>query len=503
MVFNRLDWFWLGRAIARPLRRFIPFVGVVMFVAIAVLGSRQPAAASEARLHSDLEFGPPPEIVLPPYEQFTLANGMAVYLIEDRELPLISGQALVRTGSRWEDPSLTGLAAVTGAALRSGGTERHPAAELDQLLEDRAAAIESSIDLSSGSVSFSALSEDTDFILDLFAEVLQMPAFAPDKIAFERQQLRGAIARRNDNPGAIASREFDKLIYGDQSPYAATIEYDTLSRIDRAAVVEFYRRYFVPSNLILGISGDFDTATLRRAIEQRFGSWSAIAPPPPPIPTATPSDREGQLFIIDRPQLTQSSVLMGHLGGQVSDPDYAQLSVANGILNGFGGRLFNELRSSQGLAYSVYGYWSPEFDYPGRVIAGGQTRSDGTVPFIEGLRREFQRLRDEPVSAEELAYAQDSTLNSFIFRFADPSQTLSRLMTYAYYGYPEDFIFRYQEAVKATTIADVQRVAQAHLHPDRLTTLVVGNRSAIAPPLETIGKPIRAIDVTIPPDPSA
>ena len=493
---------WLRRAIARPLHRLIPFCTVVAIVTAIVLTSRQPAAAAEARLYNELTFSEPPEIVLPDYDRFQLPNGMTVYLVEDHELPLISGYALVRTGSRWEDPDLTGLASVTGSALRSGGTRQHTAADLDRLLEDRAAYIEAGIGTSSGSVSFGALSEDTETILKLFAEVLESPAFAPEKIAFEQQQIRGGIARRNDNPSSIARREFYKLLYGETSPYATTIEYDTLNRIDREAAIAFYNRYFVPKNIILGIVGDFDRAQIRPLLEQNFANWTATADPVPPIPTARPTDREGGLFLVDRPQLTQSSVLLGHLGGRIDDPDYPQLSVMNGILNGFGGRLFNELRSTQGLAYSVYGYWSPANDYPGTFIAGGQTRSDGTVPFINGLMGEIEQLRETPISSDELAYAKDSTLNSFIFRFADPSQTLSRLMDYDYYGYPDDFIFRYQDSVRATTIADVQRVARTHLHPDRITTLVVGNRRDITPALETLGKPVTAIDVTIPPDPN-
>jgi zinc protease len=170
----------------------------------------------------------------------------------------------------------------------------------------------------------------------------------------------------------------------------------------------------------------------------------------------------------------------------------------NQVLNGFGGRLFNEVRSRQGLAYSVYGIWSPRFDYPGTFLAGGQTRSEGTVPFIKAILSEIEQLRTTPVTAQELASAKDQVLNSFVFNFQDPGQTLSRLMRYEYFGYPEDFLFRYQQAVKATTIEDVQRVAQKYLQPDKIVTLVVGNASAIQPSLTTLSADVTSLDITIP-----
>jgi zinc protease len=174
--------------------------------------------------------------------------------------------------------------------------------------------------------------------------------------------------------------------------------------------------------------------------------------------------------------------------------------VMNEVLSGFGGRLFNEVRSRQGLAYSVYGQWSPQFDYPGLFVAGGQTRSDATVAFIKSILSELERIRSTPVSEPELAFAKDSVLNSFIFNFQNPAQTLSRLLRYEYFGYPDDFIFRYQQGVAATTIADIQRVASMYLQPDQLVTLVVGNAAAIQPPLTSLNAgAVTAIDVTIAP----
>jgi zinc protease len=337
-----------------------------------------------------------------------------------------------------------------------------------------------------------------DTVFDLFAEVIQEPVFAPEKLELAKRQQAGQIARRNDDPDDIVGREFQKLIYGDKSPYARTVEYATLNNISREDLVAFYEKYVHPENMILGIVGDFDSAKMRSRIQEKFGKWKPASEPPQlSVPSASQS-KTGGIFLVNQPQLTQSYVQMGHLGGQFNSPDYAALDVLNQVMNGFGGRLFNEVRSRQGLTYSVYGYWSPSYDYPGMFIAGGQTRSDATVPFIKAILSEIEQLRKAPVTPRELAYAKDQVLNSFVFNFQDPSQTLSRLMRYEYYGYPEDFLFRYQQGVKSTTIEDVQRVAQKYLQPDQIVTLVVGNASAINPPLTSLSTDVTSLDIRIP-----
>ncbi|MGF1494824.1 MAG: M16 family metallopeptidase, partial [Microcoleaceae cyanobacterium] len=231
-----------------------------------------------------------------------------------------------------------------------------------------------------------------------------------------------------------------------------------------------------------------------------FGSWKPDRQSTTPLIPEPSLANYGGVFFVSLPLLNQSYIQMGHMGGQVDSPDYPELSVLNGVMNGFGGRLFNSIRSEKGLAYSVYGYWSAAYDYPGVFIAGGQTRSDATVEFIKAIETELEKIRQAPPSAEEIAYAKDSTLNSFIFNFEDPAQTLSRLMRYEYFSYPEDFIFQYRREVEATTAADVQRVAQQYLNPDKMVTLVVGSESAIEPPLTSLTdtQQVTSIDITIP-----
>jgi zinc protease len=472
--------------------------GLLLSVAFLLVTFNFASATATAKHYSELQFAPLPEVKLPKYERLMLKNGMVVYLMENHDLPLVNGTALIRTGDRLEPGDKIGLAELMGSVMRTGGTAKHTPDQLNDMLEQRAASVETGIGETSGSASFESLTEDLETVFGLFAEVLREPVFASEKLDLAKTQQRGSISRRNDDPDQIASREFKKLIYGKDSPYARTIEYATLDKISRDDLSRFYQEYYYPNNLILGIVGDFDSQKMRSLIQAKFGDWQANPQKvKPQLPTVRPANTGG-VFFVNQPQLTQSNVLIGHLGGQFNNPDYAALDVLNNVLNGFGGRLFNEVRSRQGIAYSVYGYWSPRYDYPGMFMAGGQTRSDATVQFVKAIQSEIKRIQAQKVTPKELAFAKESTLNSFVFNFQDPEQTLSRLMRYEYYGYPADFLFRYQKAVAATKESDVQRVAKQYLKPDSIVTLVVGNQAAIKPPLTQLAKQVTPIDVTIP-----
>ena len=479
-------------------KKLLSWLSLLVLAIVLSFAIRTPAIADTPKHYTELEFPPVPEVQFPEYDRYELDNGMVVYLLEDRDLPLVSGTAIIRTGSRLEPANKVGLASLTGAVMRSGGTENHPAAELNSILEQKAASVETSIDAASGNASFDTLTEDFDTVFPLFVEVLRQPAFAPEKFAIAKKQQQGSIARRNDDPGDIASREFDKVIYGDASPYGRTIEYSTIDNITRQDAIDFYQTYVRPENIILGIVGDFDADEAIEQIDDAFGDWQVVRPLPALDAPEASQKHSQELFVVDRPKLTQSNILIGHLGGRFDSPDYATMSVLNGVLNGFGGRLFNEVRSRQGLAYSVYGAWSPNYDYDGLFIAGGQTQTNSTVPFVKSVISEIKKLRTQPVSEQELKDAKESILNSFVFNFQTPSQSLSRLMRYEYFDYPEDFIFEYQDKVQNTTRQDILQAAQKYIKPDKLVTLVVGNKEAMNPSLSNLTEEINVVDISIP-----
>ena len=166
---------------------------------------------------------------IPNVETFTLANGMRVYLLEDHELPLVSGTALVRTGNLFDPPDKVGLAGVTGRVMRTGGTKERPATSSTSSWKTLPPRWRAGIGETSGSVSFAALKENTDEVLGIFRDVLTAPEFRQDKIELAKTQLRSGISRRNDNAGDIAAREFNETVYGRNTPYGWRMEYATVT----------------------------------------------------------------------------------------------------------------------------------------------------------------------------------------------------------------------------------------------------------------------------------
>ncbi len=456
-------------------------------------------SCSQQRLtgYRDLKYPRLGDIEIPKVERVTLSNGMRLFLVEDHELPLISISARIRTGSIYEPADKIGLAAITGAVTRTGGTTSRTGDELDEELERIAASVETGIGLNSGSASMSVLKEDIDTGLAILADVLMNPAFRQDKIMLAKIQHRSSIARRNDNVRAIAGREYEKLIYGPDSVYARHTEYATIDNISRDDLIAFHKRFFRPNNVMLGVSGDFGTKEMIRKIEKAFEGWQKADVILPPIPKVQ-YEFKSTVNIVRKEDINQSNIYLGHRGGLMNDPDYFALIAMNRILGGgFTGRLFKNIRSREGLAYSVYGTYSANYDFPGVFYVGCQTKSESTVYAIRAMINEVKKMTESEVTDEELALAKESYLNSFVFNFDSKGEIVRRLMIYEYFGYPEDFLMKTKANIEKVTKADVLRVACKHLRPDKLQILTVGRPQDFDEPLSVLG-PVREIDITIP-----
>lgn len=454
-------------------------------------------AARQAPDYRHLKYPSLRDVVVPEVQRVTLANGMRLLVLEDHELPLIYLSGRIRAGSIYEPADKIGLADITGEVMRTGGTTSKTGDELDELLERIAASVETGIGQGSGYASVSVLKDDIEQGLGILADVLMHPAFRQDKIELAKMQHRSAIARRNDSPRAIAERVFDKLIYGPESVYARHTEYATIDNISRDDLVAFHKRFFGPNNMILAVWGDFDTQEMIARIEKAFEGWEKIdldLPGKPEVEYSWPST----VNLVSRGDLNQSNIYLGHIGGLMSDPDYPAITVMNHILGGgFTGRLFKNVRSRQGLAYSVFGTYSSRYDHRGVFSMGCQTKSESTVHAIEAIVDEARQMTEEPVTDEELEVAKDSYLNSFVFNFDSTSEIINRLMIYEYYGYPPNFLQRTKERIEKVTKADVLKAARTHLRPDAMQILVVGRPEDFDRPLSTLGE-VHSIDVSIP-----
>lgn len=430
-------------------------------------------------------------------KRIELPNGMVIFLQEDHELPLIDGSITIRGGARIEPAEKVGLVAVFGQVWRTGGTRTRTGDQLDDYLEARAAKVETGGRLDSTNIGWSSLKNDFNDVFDVVLELLREPEFRSEKILLAKQQIATGISRRNDDPGAVARREAVKLAYGADSPFARTVEYATLDAVTRQDLLDWHQRFVHPNNMILGITGDFDPATMEAKLREAFASMprgpAAEKKPQTPIHAAKPG-----IYFVNKEDVNQSNIRMVDLGIQRDNPDYYAVDVMNEVLGGgFGSRLIQSIRTKQGLAYSVGGGIGSAYDHAGIAALGMGTRSETTVKSIEALNTELDKMLSQPVTAAELKRSKDAILNSFVFQFDSKDKVLSERMTYEFYGYPADFLERYRAGVEKVTAADVERVAKKYLHKDKMRTLVVGNQAEFDKPLSTLG-PVTPIDITIP-----
>ncbi len=430
-------------------------------------------------------------------EEFKLDNGITFYLVEDKELPLIRVNAIVRTGSLLEPSDKTGLASMVGQVMREGGSKNYPAEKLNVLLEDKAAFMSTFIGEGSGSASMNLLKEDFDELLPVFVDLVQNPIFPEDKIDLYKTQAKSNISRRNDDQASIANREFNKLIYGKDSPYTQQVEYATIDAITREDLIEFHKQAFVGNNMMLGIIGDFDTKEMKKKLKEAFASLPSGTKTNiiyPEVNYTYPST----FNLIDKPDVNQSYVLIGHIGGLRDNPDYPALQMMNQVLGGgFAGRLFQKVRTDLGLAYAVGGGYGSAINYPSTFDLFVMTKSSTTAEAIDAILKEVKRLQDEPVSQKELTDARDRFLNSLVFKYDSKNKILNERLSNEYNGLSQDAFDKYVEGLKKVSISDIQRVAKKYLHPDKVQVLVVGNKAEIGNQLDKYGK-INEIDITIP-----
>ncbi|MBU1105761.1 MAG: insulinase family protein [Candidatus Riflebacteria bacterium] len=439
------------------------------------------------------------QIAIPEVQEIKLDNGMRLYLLEDKTLPLIQASVRIHGGSYLDPVEKIGLAGLCGELLRTGGTEKYKSDELDELLESIGADAETSIDIIAGSLHLSMLSSYTELAMEVMAEILQRPVFEQAKFEQLMISARASVARRNDQPSVIGDREFDKVIYGNNSPYARQIEYATLSTISRDDLKAFHQRVFRPENVQMAIWGDINSQKIIELVKKHFGAWERGKEPLPDFPKVDYKFDTRAAFV-DLPEATQSNVYIGHLGGHLTDEDHPHRIVMNNILGvGFGSRLFKQVRSKAGLAYSVYGVFTANLSYPGAFYNYVSTKSESTVKAVRMIIDEIKRIQNEEPNAEELKLGRDRYLNTFVFNFDSKGKIIERLVYYDFFGLPKDFLNKQMEMVKKTTAADVTAAAKKYLKPDSLRILVVGSIKDLDEPLAALknGEP-QAIDITIP-----
>lgn len=431
-----------------------------------------------------VEFSPPEP------ERVVLGNGMVLYLLEDHELPLVSITATMRTGS-WLDPTdKIGLAGMTGAVMRTGGGGGLSAEQVDAELEQFAADVSIGIGRQSGSASLDVLSKDVNRGLEIFAGLIRTPAFDPARVELVKLQAIEGIRRRQDNPGSIVGREFAKMLYGAAHPSARESSLDSVTRITRDDLVTFHHNTIHPNGMILGVTGDFKRDEMVASLRKVFGNWENGTVPELRIVDVPEAELSRPVVRFVGKETSQTHLRVGHLSIKENDPDYVALAIANDILGGssFRSRLFNDVRTKRGLAYSVGSRLNTGMHDQGVWLMRAETKLTSTQEVIERFVANIERIRAEPVTDTELAEAKEAYVNSFVFSFASPSAIVSRLIELEYDGLPKDFLQQLRAKVVRLTKEDVLAAAKKHLRLDQLKIVAVGSGEALPKALSTFGE---------------
>jgi zinc protease len=430
-------------------------------------------------------------------QRIELKNGIVLFLQEDHELPFVYGSVLIPGGARDEDLTKTGLVGLYGQAWRTSGTAKLSGDALDDLLEAKAAHIETGGGVDSTALSWDSLKGDSEQVLTLALDLLFHPSFSAEKLQLAQQQAATGIVRRNDDEDEIARRESAKLVYGVNSPYTLQPEMATIGAVTVDDLKAWHDRT-IDGKLIVSISGDFDPAAMEARLRAAFEPLPAVKTAP-----ARHDDFAGPkpgVYFIDKEDVNQSNIEIVGLGTDRRNPDVPALAVMNEILGGsFASRLFQKVRTELGLAYAVGGSYGYAWDHPGNFRATVLTKSVSTVDATKAALAEIDGLTNRPFTEEELARAKDNILNSFLFRYDTREKVLAERVRLEFYGYPADYLETYRAALEKVTVADLNAVAKKYIHPGNLAILVVGNGPEIKPSLEGLKLgPVQTVDITIP-----
>ncbi len=410
-------------------------------------------------------------------ERFELANGLTVLLSENHTTPSVSISAIARAGSRFEPDSKSGLASLVGELIDEG-TESRTSEQIAESVESVGGRLATFGDYQESGARAAFLSQDVGLGLDIIADLLVNATFPEDKVRQHIDRRLAQLKSRLDVPRVQASDVFNEIVFEGHPQHRPSVGLEeTVRRLTRDDMVDFYRRYYVPNATVLTIVGDIDSLELKKKIEEAFGSWAKAEefnPAPPPVPTRQTKPIER---FVAAPK-EQVNILIGHIGISRSNPDYYALLVLDTILGsspGFTSRIPRILRDEQGLAYSTYSNITASAGVdPGRFVAYIGTAPENLEKAVSGLRHEIHRIVAEPVTIEELETAKAYLTGNFVFDFQTNSQIAEFLVDAETYGLGFDYLEKYPELIRAVTIADITRVARKYLDPERLTTVVVG-----------------------------
>ncbi|MGB8298395.1 MAG: pitrilysin family protein [Polyangia bacterium] len=423
---------------------------------------------------------------VPEVKRFRLKNGLRVILAESHKLPLVGVEMVVRTGSGANPRNKAGLADLVADMLDEGTATRSATAIAEEIAQ-LGATLSTHATWDASSVSVSALTENIDRALDVWADVLLRPAFSEDDLARVRENLLSTLARRKDSPPLVAGLTFARALYGENHPYGWPLggTEESVRRIARADVQNFFQTFYRPNNAVLVVAGDMRETDLRAQMEKRFAGWK---PKTAKVGMAKPlAIEKTRIFLVDKAGAPQSSIRLGAFGIERKNPDYHRALVMNQILGGTFKRLTLNLRETKGWSYGVASMFEAR-RAPGPWTTGGEFVANHTADSVTEILKEITALRSDEVGASELKETKDEIIRAFPARFATANQVAAQMAALAVYDLPDKELQNFTARIASVTAADVQKMAQKYLRPDHMVIVVVGDRASIEASLRRIGE---------------
>ena len=419
-------------------------------------------------------------------KEFKLKNGLAVFLIERHEVPLVTLSLAVRSGEETEPQGKSGLASLA-LALLDEGTPTRDAAAIARGFEDLAARYSTHADADATSVQVTALADTLDPVLEIFADVALHPAFRKADVERVRVERLGQIALALDDPQSVGQHVLSRVLFGEKHPWGFPAEgtAQSVRSIQGKDLLAWHRSFFRPDNAALFVVGDTDAAVLLPLLERRFGGWKASSAPKPSL-RKVPRALARTVYLVDKPGAPQSQIWIGEIGVASTAPDIFPVRVMNNILGGsFNSRLNGNLRTEHAYSYGVSSFYDTHRE-AGPFMAAGGVVSDKTAAALAEFIKELQRMKTGEVSEAELSDAKASLVRAIPALFASDEQTAGAYARAWLHGLPADYYASYQTRVEAVTRDDVGKAARDRLHPDALAIVVVGPELSIRPGLEAL-----------------
>ena len=429
------------------------------------------------------------KVKLPRAEEATLKNGLQVVLLPSHKVPTFNMQLVVLSGGLADKPDYHGLASFTASLLREG-TKTRSSKDIAEQVDALGATLAANSGLSSltSTVSASGLVENLDQTLELFADVIRNPTFPQTEVDKYKTRTLAQLQFQRSIPQFLAAEQFQKAIYGTGHPASLVAPpAESLKKLTSKDLADFHSMNYRPNNAILAIVGDVTMKEIMPKLEKVFGDWQKGDVPAVTIPQA-PAQSESRIYLIDRPGSVQTVLQLGTLGIERTSPDYFSVLLADRVLGGGpSGRLFLNLREDKGYTYGAYsGFGGSKFR--GTWISSSEVRTDVTEGAMKEFMYELNRLRNEPVGAEELENAKRAIIGSFALSLEQPNTLLQNIITQKLYNLPADYWDMYPQKVSAITTADVQNAAKKYLDMSHLQVVAVGDAAKAREILGKYGK---------------